>query len=206
MRILVCLKQIRHIYAQTGIDPERHFFNIEDSVNRINPYDEAALEIALSLKKTCDETRIILFTIGKLKAEKELRRCLARGADEIYNIPRSEDPGSQVKSKMIKKVVSVLDIDVVLCGKESFDRRNGQVPARTAHGLSWPFISSIIRLEIDEKNKNAFAMRSCGKGMKEKISSPLPAFFSVDLLKTPLTIPSNAGINFAEEYRIKEIL
>jgi len=51
MRIIVCVKQIRQTYARTGMDPEQYFLKPEDSVYRINPYDEAALELALQHKR-----------------------------------------------------------------------------------------------------------------------------------------------------------
>ncbi len=38
MRIAVCVKQISHAYARTGIDPERDFLAPEDEVFRVNPY------------------------------------------------------------------------------------------------------------------------------------------------------------------------
>ena len=50
MKIIVCAKQIRHTYARTGISPESHFICPEDGVYRVNPHDEAALELALRLK------------------------------------------------------------------------------------------------------------------------------------------------------------
>ena len=55
MKIIVCIKQICQTYAQTGEDVEKHYLSAEDQILRINPYDEAALEIALKLKdKTND--------------------------------------------------------------------------------------------------------------------------------------------------------
>ena len=50
MRIVVCVKQIVHIYARTGMDPERNYLAPEDRVLRVNPYDETAMEMASSIK------------------------------------------------------------------------------------------------------------------------------------------------------------
>ncbi len=50
MRIIICTKQIRHTYARTGKEPDKNHINPEDSIYRVNPYDEAAIEQALRLK------------------------------------------------------------------------------------------------------------------------------------------------------------
>ena len=86
MNIVVCIKQIEQVYAQSGMDPERHFLTPMDHVVRVNPYDEAALEAALRIKDRVPETKILLLTLGPMIAEKELRRCLALGAVVLYHI------------------------------------------------------------------------------------------------------------------------
>ena len=46
MRIVVCIKQIVHTYVRTGMDPERNYLTPEDSLLRVNPHDERAVEMA----------------------------------------------------------------------------------------------------------------------------------------------------------------
>ena len=60
MKIIVCIKQILHTYAQTGISPKTYYLAPEDQISMINPYDEAALAIALSLKNQYQDVTIIL--------------------------------------------------------------------------------------------------------------------------------------------------
>ena len=64
MRIVVCAKQISMTYARTGMDPEQHYINPEDMINRVNPYDESALEIALRIKDYRDDAEIIIAAFG----------------------------------------------------------------------------------------------------------------------------------------------
>ena len=40
MKIVVCVKQIVHVYARTGMDPSTQFIAREDRVNIVNPLDE----------------------------------------------------------------------------------------------------------------------------------------------------------------------
>ncbi len=84
MRIIVCTKQIRHTYARTGKAPDKNYINPEDSIYRVNPYDEAAIELALRLKDAIGQGEVVLLTIGPMITETEMRRCLAAGADHLF--------------------------------------------------------------------------------------------------------------------------
>jgi electron transfer flavoprotein beta subunit len=181
MKIIVCIKQIRHTYARSGMDPERHFLTSEDHITRINPCDEAALEAALKIKDDRPETRIILLTLGKIRAEAELRRCLALGADEIFRIDMDLPLDSFAKSRQLAGVAQQLRADLILCGKESLDLQNGQVGAFMAHQLDCPFVSAIVDLEYSAEENCVQATRSCGRGVREKVRCRLPAVLSVDM-------------------------
>jgi electron transfer flavoprotein beta subunit len=180
MRIIVCVKQICLTYARTGMDPGQYFLAPEDKLYRVNPYDEAALEIALQIKELQGSGEIILLTLGPIIAEAELRRCLARGADDIYQIDTEGGMDPWDKSRLLARVIGDMGADFILCGKESLDKRNGQVGAFIAQHLGMPFVSVIVNLTITD-NATARAKRSAGRGVREAVECPLPAVFSVDL-------------------------
>jgi electron transfer flavoprotein beta subunit len=191
MKIIVCVKQIRHTYARTGTSPESHYIRPEDGVYRVNPHDEAALELALRLKDDDEKITIVLLTLGPMIAEDEIRRCMATGADELYQInvnghpPYSEapldQPDSWVKSDLMARAVKDLEGDLVLCGKASLDKGSGQLGALLAQRLDLPFVSAIIDLSMDNSNGTLQVQRSAGRGVREIIECRLPAVFSVDL-------------------------
>ena len=180
MRIIVCVKQIRLIYARTGMDPERYFLTDEDSIYRVNPYDEAALELALQVKERRDDVEIILLTLGPIIAETELRRCLALGADDIYQIEMDEELDPWSKSKLLVRATKDIGADLILCGKESLDKQNGQVGALMAHRLDMPFLSAVLDLTIQDNGK-VETRRAADRGVREVIECPLPAVLTVDL-------------------------
>ena len=181
MKIVVCIKQMEQVYARSGMDPQRHFIEAEDHIRRINPYDEAALEAALRIKDHMPESRIILLTLGKIIAETELRRCLALGADVLYRIDTDLSLDSRAKSMQLAAVAKSLRADLILCGKESLDRQNGQVAAFMARHLDVPFVSAIVDLEYFAEGNEVVATRSCGRGRRAKVRCGLPAVLSVDL-------------------------
>ena len=159
------------------MDPEQYFLKPED---RVNPYDEAALELALQVKERQDDVEIILLTLGPIIAEAELRRCLALGADDIYRIEMEEELDPWSKSKLLARATNELGADLVLCGKESLDNQNGQVGAFMAHHLDMPLLSAVLDLTI-QFNDIAEVRRAAGRGVREVIECPLPAVLTVDL-------------------------
>jgi electron transfer flavoprotein beta subunit len=189
MRIIVCVKQVQFTYARTGRDPLKNYIAPEDNVFRINPWDEAALDIALSLKEKDDSVEVAVLSLGPVIAEKELRRCIAVGADEIYRIDTEAEYDSWAKSVLLARGIKELSPDIVFCGKESVDKQNGQVGVFISHHLGVPFVSGVTRFSIDEKG-SAKAIRNAGRGVREEIECPLPAVFSVSREKIETRLPN----------------
>ncbi|MGA9537061.1 MAG: hypothetical protein WBR24_14235 [Desulfobacterales bacterium] len=214
MKIIVCAKQIRHTYARTGTSPGSHYISPEDGVYRVNPHDEAALELALRLKDDYENITVVLLTLGPMIAEDEMRRCMATGADDLYQIhvnghpPYSEDPLDQpdpwVKSDLMARAVKDLRGDLVLCGKASLDKGSGQVGALLAHRLDLPFVSAITDLSMDKSGSTLQVQRSAGRGVREIIECGLRAVFSVDL-GPDLRLPKFAGRQWAKSYVPKQL-
>ena len=214
MNIIVFAKQIRHTYARTGDSPESHFICPEDGVYRVNPHDEAALELALRLKDKRDDIEVHLVTLGAMIAEQEIQRCLAAGADNLYQINGSgpagtdgdplDQPDPWVKSDLMARAVKELRGDIILCGNASLDRGSGQVGALLAQRLDLPFVSAITDLSLDDDSATLQVQRSAGRGVREIIECQLPAVFSVDL-GSELRLPEFAGRQRAETYTLRQL-
>ena len=206
MRIVVCVKQIFHTYARTGMDPVTHYLKPEDIVSRVNPYDEVALEMALRVKALLPSREIIILTLGPLSAEHDLRRCLAMGADHLYQIdmPGRMDPW--YKSWLLAKAVKDIGADLVLCGKESLDTRNGQVGAFVADHLGFSYVSAVRKLSaIADDGYVATVQRSAGRGLKEIVECALPAVFSIEADGGATGVPSYPSTREAMDYPIRKL-
>ena len=204
MRIIVCIKQIHQTYARTGMDPEQYFLTPEDSIYRVNPYDEAALELALKAKEQQDDVEIILLTLGPVVAEVELRRCLALGADDLYRIETARELDPWSKSGLLAQAIKDMGADLILCGKESLDRQSGQVGAFVAYHLGVPFLSAVLELTLEDKKK-AKARRAADRGVREVIESPLPAVFSVEMGSYDPSLPTYKAKKRARSAEIKTL-
>ena len=206
MKIVVCVKQICHIYARTGRDPEQNYLTAEDKIYRVNPYDEMALELALRIKEHQSGGQIIILTLGPILAEAELKRCLAMGADLLYQIKRDGKRDPWQKSMLLASAIKNMGADLVLCGKESLDNQNGQVGAFIAHHLGIPFVSAITDLKLFNDKHSAEARRNAGRGVRELIECPLPALFSVDLKLLEPRLPTYEAKKHAQSLSIQMLM
>lgn len=205
MKIIVCIKQICHTYARTGMDPEQNFLSPEDKVYRVNPYDEVAMELALCIKESLNGGDIIILTLGSIIAETELRRCLAMGANHLYQIEVDGSMDSWRKSGLLARAIKDMDAGLILCGKESLDNQNGQVGAFIAHHLGIPFVSAIRELTISKDKRSSKVNRSAGRGIREVIECPLPAVFSVDLGLHETRLPAYEHKKQARSHPIQKL-
>jgi electron transfer flavoprotein beta subunit len=206
MRIIVCIKQICLAYARTGMDPAQNFLAPEDKIYRVNPYDEMAMELALRIKELQRELELIILTLGPMIAEAELRRCLAMGADHIYQIDTNGHMDPWCKSGFLARAAKDLGADLVLAGKESLDKQNGQVGAFMAHHLGMPFVSAITDLVILKDASSAKVRRSAGRGIHEVIECPLPAVFSVDMGPHEIRLPTHEDKIRAQLQPIRQLI
>lgn len=181
MRIIVFVKQICDIYARSGLAPEENFLAPEDKIYRLNPHDEAALEIALRIKDEPVQCEVLVVTLGPLIAEPELKRCLALGADGVYWIDFDSQVDSWRKSYFLARAAKDLGADLILCGKESLDGGSGQTGAFLAHRLGLPFIASASLLSVSGDGESAQAERKAGRGVREIHECRLPAVVSVEV-------------------------
>ncbi len=173
------------------MEPETWFLTPEDKVYRVNPYDEAAVQIAAKIKRTSGRMEVLLLTLGSLVAERELRRCAAMvEADGLFQIDSDGDLDPWGKSDLLAQAVRRIGADLVLCGKESIDTRRGQVGAFLAHSLGFSFVASIKELDISREGATAIVERSAGRGLREILESSLPAVFSVDMGGHDLLLPA----------------
>ncbi len=205
MKIVVCMKQISYTYVRTGMDPDNEFIAPEDQVFVINPYDESALGMALHIKELVGEGEITLLILGPIIAETELSRCLAMGADYLCQIdePGMIDPWS--KSVLLARAIDHLGADIVLCGKESIDSRNGQMGALMAHNLEMPYVARIKDISVSEDRQLAEARTNAGRGVSEIIETPLPAVFSVDASSIPSIMPTYKAKKQSQSFPVQEM-
>jgi electron transfer flavoprotein beta subunit len=181
IRILVCLKQVAHLYSRRGVD-SRGEIDLDGIVYIPNPYDEVALEEALRIKQSVKQAEVTLISIGPRRAESALRYGLAMGADRAIHLcdERLENISPGIISKALSKLIKSQFFDLILCGKKAIDDNGGVVGAFVAELLGLPFVSSVTEIVLPSDGKRARMYQALERGGRQLIECDLPALLSVE--------------------------
>ena len=177
MHIVVCIKQVPSTIA-VKTDPVTQTLTCTGSDYLINPFDENALEAALALKDS-DKAKVTVLTIGSAQAAEVLREALSRGADAAQLLSDAAFDGSDAwaTSKILASAMQKLgDVNLVICGKQTFDGDTAQVGPGLAEFLGWPCVAFVRKIVLEGTNLKVERMYEEGY---EKIALPLPVVLTV---------------------------
>ena len=185
MRIITCVKHVAHVYGRITNKISENLPAQDDIVYMLNPYDQAALEASVRVRKRLGKGSVTVITMGTPKAKKTLKLCLAMGADTAVHL---EDKGFSgldpfATASALSKAISSMKYDLIVCGKKSIDGNNSQVGAFVANFLHLPLITDITKIEeIDQTTTSCKLQKYLGKGNRERVECKLPAVLTVELM------------------------
>jgi electron transfer flavoprotein beta subunit len=152
----------------------------------VNTFDEYAIETALRLLENgAENTRIpgseiVVVSLGPDEAAKEIRTCLAMGADRAIHVVCSD---SEIDSLVVVKVLQAIALaekpDLVVMGKQAIDGDANQVGQMLAAKLGWPQATFAASIELSG-DKTLTVGREVDGGVEYK-KVPLPSVVTVDL-------------------------
>jgi electron transfer flavoprotein beta subunit len=153
----------------------------------VNTFDEYAIETALRLLENgADNTRIagaelIVVTLGPDDAAKELRTCLAMGADRaIHVVCKDDEIDSLAVVKVLQGIISAEKPDLVIMGKQAVDGDANQVGQMLAAKLGWPQATFAASIEVSGDKASLTVGREVDGGVEYK-KVPLKSVITVDL-------------------------
>src|SRR5215470_10245633 len=123
----------------------------------VNTFDEYAVETALRLLENGESNtrtggEIVVVTIGPEDAAKELRTCLAMGADRaIHVVANDAEIDSLVVVKVLSSIIAAEKPDLVIMGKQAVDGDANQVGQMLAGKLGWPQATFAASVELKDK-------------------------------------------------------
>jgi electron transfer flavoprotein beta subunit len=198
MNSIVCLKEVPD--TETRIEV-RDGKIIEEGIQYVvNPYDEFALEEALSWQERYGG-KVTLVSLGPERARESILKGLAMGADEVYHLSDEAFLGGDAyaTAKALAAAIQKLDdYDAIFCGRQAVDEDNAAVGIMLAEMLSLPHVSVVSKLEIAEDGKRARAERDI-EGGKEVVELPLPAVITAQKGLNEPRYPSFRGIRQARK-------
>src|SRR3954469_490026 len=152
-----------------------------------NTFDEYAIETALRLLEDgAENTRLpgselVVVSLGPDDAAKEIRTCLAMGADRaIHVVCNDSEIDSLTVVKVLGAIVAAEKPDVVIMGKQAVDGDANQVGQMLAAKLGWPQATFAASIELGGDKKGLLVGREVDGGVEYKHVN-LPAVVTVDL-------------------------
>lgn len=187
MKVCVPVKRVVDPYVKIIVKKDETGVETAGAKHTINPFDEIAMEQAVTWQSAGLTDEIIAVSIGPQVVVETLRAALARGADRAIHINTDTTLEPLVIAKILKKIVSDEGIDVVLMGKQAIDDDCSQTGQMLAALLDWPQATFVS--QIDWEEKTAVCTREVDGGL-QTIRVSLPAVITCDLrLNDPSPIP-----------------
>jgi len=153
----------------------------------VNTFDEYAIETALRLLENGAENaripggEIIVVSLGPEDAAKEIRTCLAMGADRaIHVVTKDEEIDSLVVVKVLQSIIATEQPDLVVMGKQAVDGDANQVGQMLAGKLAWPQATFAASIELAADKQSLLVGREVDGGVEYK-RVPIPSVVTVDL-------------------------
>ena len=153
----------------------------------VNTFDEYAIETALRLLENgADNTRIpggeiVVVSLGPDEAAKEIRTCLAMGADRAIHVVCSDgEIDSLTVVKVLQSIITAEKPDVVIMGKQAVDGDANQVGQMLAAKLGWPQATFAASIELAADKASLTVGREVDGGVEYK-RVPVPSVVTVDL-------------------------
>jgi len=204
MKIVACIKRVPATDTRVRIAADGVSLDTGQVEWIINPYDEYAVEAALRVKEAAGGGEVIVVTLGHPDAGKELRTCLAMGADRAVLVKDADASrrDATFTAAALAAVIQELQPDLVLCGKQAVDRDQGQVGPRLAQLLGLPCVTEIKALAV--AGGTAAVERAGDEGTTEKLEVPLPCVLTCTKGLNDPRYASLKGIMAAKKKVIEE--
>ena len=153
----------------------------------VNTFDEYAIETALRLVENGAENarlpggEIVVVSLGPDDAAKELRTCLAMGADRaIHVVCTDREIDALTVVKVLQSIVEAEKPDLVIMGKQAVDGDANQVGQMLAAKLGWPQATFAASIELAGDKQALTVGREVDGGVEYK-KVPLHSVITVDL-------------------------
>lgn len=189
MKILVCAKRVPDPNQPVEVRPDGSGIDERDLTFVVNPFDEVAVEEAISIRERLDApVEVVATVIGPEACDEQLWIALAMGADRGLRITCDERLDSWNVARILRQIVQRETPQLVLMGKQAIDDDAGQVGQFLAALLGWPQATFASRVEL--QGEDLCVNRETDAGV-ETIQVGLPAVVTVDL---PLNQPRYAAL------------
>ena len=154
MNIYVCVKQVPDTETSISI---REGNSINETAIKwiVNPYDEYAIEEALTLKEKNPGSTVCAVALGPERTQAALRTVLAMGVDRVIHIETSEFLDDRNTARALAGAIRMDGaFGIIFIGKQAIDNDAYQVHIQMAEHLSIPVATNVISFVCDSPKGN----------------------------------------------------
>lgn len=189
MNIVACMKRVPLTDVQFKASSDGKSLDTAGYGYMASFYDEMAVEEAIKTKEA-KGGEVTVVTIGPEEATKEVRECLAKGADKgvILKDETWMTRDALAVAKVLAAQIKTLGAELVFVGRVATDRDNSAVGPILATLLDFACVTEVNELEIGDGKGTA--KRESEEGV-ETIEFTLPAVITCN---KDLNEPRYAGL------------
>ncbi len=202
MRIYVCVKHVPDTAVNVKITSDSGYEPVKCVPN---PYDEYAIEEAVSLVENNGEGEVVAICVGNDSAINSLRSVMAMGAHRSILVKTDDQfVNHDLTASAIAKVIDQEGpADLIFSGKQSVDSEGMQTPFHIGAKLNLPVVSGIVDFSYD--GTTATVKREIEGGAKETLSVKAPCVLGTTKGLNEPRYPKLPAIMKAKKKEIKEI-
>ena len=208
MKILICIKQVPDLEAGWFTGEEvLDRAGLDDKPQRMNRFDEYAVETALRLREAMSVARIDALTVGPPGAEEVVKRALGMGVDHGIRIDLAHEATEcpYVTAGVIADYAAQRHYDLIFCGVMSEDLMQGQVGPVLAALLDLPWVGAVLEATPGIENGRMAIMREADGGRRENMLVPLPALLTVQTSAQAPRYPSLSHLVRANRQSVETV-
>jgi electron transfer flavoprotein beta subunit len=178
MKILVPVKRVVDYNVKVRVKADHTDVDLANVKMDINPFCDIAVEEAVRLKEKGVATEVIVVSIGEAKAEEQIRRSMAIGADRGILVTTENPASSLTVAKILKAIVEAEEPGLVILGKQAIDTDNNQTGQMLGAltGMAQGTFASKVEVEGETVN----VTREIDGGL-QTVGLKLPAIVTTDL-------------------------
>lgn len=196
MNIIVCMKQVPDSETRVKTSPDGKSLDLSAVNFVINPHDEFAIEEAIRMKEKFGG-EVTILTLGPERAENDVRKALAMGADKAVLLKADVNFNGDV-SQALAEQIKTMPYDLVLFGKQAIDEDSSQMAQLVAEMLDLPCVTVVVKLDVDPETKACIAEREI-EGGKEIVEFAFPAVIGTQKGLNEPRLPNLKGIMAAKK-------
>ncbi len=197
MKIAVCVKRTPDTETRVRVGGDGRSIDETGVKFVLNPYDEYAVEEALTRKDEAGGGEVVVVSLGTDASQETIRTALAMGADRgvlLRTDQRTLDPLPIARA--LATELGAGGYDLILFGKLAIDDASHAVGTMVAELLGVPCVTSVAHLAL--AHRKGTAEREIEGGV-EVVQFDLPAVLTADKGLNEPRYPALRGIMLAKK-------